>query len=155
MEILQPPGWKRPKGYSNGIAASGRMVFVAGQIGWNADEEIESDDFAEQFRQALANIVAVLAEAVEGASEEDVPPAEVAEQVIATAEEAAPESELTLGDCTAWVADPGTVLDGERAEECAAMIAAAVGACEGLDCFGEGAGAVEEPAPATTAPLRC
>ena len=66
MEILQPPGWKRPKGYSNGIAASGRMVFVAGQIGWNADERIESDDFAEQFRRALANIVAVLAEADAG-----------------------------------------------------------------------------------------
>ncbi len=66
MEILQPPGWKRPKGYSNGVAASGRMVFVAGQIGWNADEEIESDDFAVQLRQALANIVAVLAEAGAG-----------------------------------------------------------------------------------------
>ena len=66
MEILQPPGWKRPKGYSNGVAASGRMVFVAGQIGWNADEQIESDDFAEQFRQALANIVAVLGEAGAG-----------------------------------------------------------------------------------------
>lgn len=66
MEILQPPGWKRPRGYSNGIAASGRMVFVAGQIGWNANEEIESDDFADQFRQALANIVAVLAEAGAG-----------------------------------------------------------------------------------------
>lgn len=66
MEILQPPGWKRPKGYSNGIAASGRMVFVAGQIGWNAEERIESDDFADQFRQALANIVAVLAEAGAG-----------------------------------------------------------------------------------------
>ena len=66
MEILQPPGWKRPRGYSNGIAASGRMVFVAGQIGWNADQEIESDDFADQFRQALANIVAVLGEAGAG-----------------------------------------------------------------------------------------
>ena len=52
MEILQPPGWQRPKGYSNGVAASGRMVFVAGQVGWNADEEFESDVFAEQFRQA-------------------------------------------------------------------------------------------------------
>ena len=63
MEILQPPGWKRPRGYSNGVAASGRMVFVAGQIGWNENEEIESDDFADQFRRALENIVAVLAEA--------------------------------------------------------------------------------------------
>ncbi len=66
MEILQPPGWRRPKGYSNGVAASGRMVFVAGQVGWNADEAFESDVFAEQFRQALANIVAVLNEAGAG-----------------------------------------------------------------------------------------
>ncbi len=66
MEILQPPGWRRPKGYSNGVAASGRMVFVAGQVGWNADEEFESDVFAEQFRRALANIVAVLNEAGAG-----------------------------------------------------------------------------------------
>lgn len=66
MEILQPPGWRRPKGYSNGVAASGRMVFVAGQVGWNADEEFESDVFADQFRQALANIVAVLNEAGAG-----------------------------------------------------------------------------------------
>ena len=66
MEILQPPGWQRPKGYSNGVAASGRMVFVAGQVGWNADERFESDVFADQFRQALANIVAVLNEAGAG-----------------------------------------------------------------------------------------
>ena len=66
MDILQPPGWKRPKGYSSGVAASGRMVFVAGQIGWNADEIFESDGFADQFRQALVNIVAVLAEAGAG-----------------------------------------------------------------------------------------
>ncbi len=66
MEILQPPGWKQPRGYSNGVAASGRMVFVAGQVGWNADEVFESDDFVDQFRQALANIVAVLGEAGAG-----------------------------------------------------------------------------------------
>ena len=66
MEILQPPGWRRPRGYSNGVAASGRMVFVAGQVGWNADEEFESDVFADQFRQALANVVAVLNEAGAG-----------------------------------------------------------------------------------------
>lgn len=66
MEILQPPGWKRPKGYSNGVAASGRMVFVAGQVGWNADERFESDIFADQFRQALINVVAVLHEAGAG-----------------------------------------------------------------------------------------
>ena len=62
MDMLNPPGWPRPKGYSNGIAASGRMVFVAGMIGWNANEEFETDDFAGQFRQALENIVAVLKE---------------------------------------------------------------------------------------------
>ncbi len=66
MEILQPPGWKRPKGYSNGVAASGRMVFIAGQVGWNADEVFESDVFADQFRQALINVVAVLHEAGAG-----------------------------------------------------------------------------------------
>jgi enamine deaminase RidA (YjgF/YER057c/UK114 family) len=63
MQILQPPGWKRPRGYSNGIAARGRMVFVAGQIGWNAEERFESSDLAGQARKALANVVAVLAEA--------------------------------------------------------------------------------------------
>ena len=62
MEILQPPGWPRPRGYSNGISASGRLVFVAGQVGWNADQEFDSDDFAHQFRQALLNIRAVLSE---------------------------------------------------------------------------------------------
>lgn len=66
MQILQPPGWKRPKGYSNGIAASGRQVYVAGMVGWNADEEFETDDFAGQFRQALSNICAVLKEAGAG-----------------------------------------------------------------------------------------
>jgi enamine deaminase RidA (YjgF/YER057c/UK114 family) len=58
---LQPPGWARPRGYANGIAAEGRQVFVAGQIGWDAQQEFVSDDFAAQARQALANIVAVLA----------------------------------------------------------------------------------------------
>ena len=66
MEILQPPGWVRPKGYSNGVAASGRMVFVAGQIGWDGNEEVVSDVFADQFRQALLNICAILAEAGAG-----------------------------------------------------------------------------------------
>ncbi len=65
-QILQPPGWPRPKGYVNGIVASGRMVFVAGQVGWNAEERFESDDFVTQARQALENIVAVLAEAGAG-----------------------------------------------------------------------------------------
>lgn len=63
FEILQPEGWAPPRGYSNGIVAEGRLVFVAGQIGWNAQGEFESDDLVEQARQALANIVAVLAEA--------------------------------------------------------------------------------------------
>jgi enamine deaminase RidA (YjgF/YER057c/UK114 family) len=63
MQILQPPGWARPRGYSNGIVAEGKLVFVAGQIGWNADQQFETHDFAEQTRQALQNICAVLAEA--------------------------------------------------------------------------------------------
>jgi enamine deaminase RidA (YjgF/YER057c/UK114 family) len=63
MQILQPPTWIKPRGYSNGIAAAGRMVFVAGQVGWNARGEFETSDFVGQARQALANIVAVLAEA--------------------------------------------------------------------------------------------
>ena len=67
MEILLPEGWARPKGYSNGIAAEGRMVFVAGQIGWNAREEFESLDFVQQLDQALLNTLAVLAEAGAGA----------------------------------------------------------------------------------------
>ena len=63
MKILQPAGWVKPRGYSNGIAATGRMVFVAGQVGWNAAGEFETSDFVSQARRALSNIVAVLAEA--------------------------------------------------------------------------------------------
>jgi enamine deaminase RidA (YjgF/YER057c/UK114 family) len=63
MEILQPPGWARPRGYANGVAASGRMVFVSGMIGWDGQGVFHTDDFAGQARQALRNIVAVLAEA--------------------------------------------------------------------------------------------
>ena len=62
LRVLQPPAWARPTGYANGISASGRLVFVAGQIGWNANCEFESDDFVAQTAQALSNIVAVLAE---------------------------------------------------------------------------------------------
>jgi enamine deaminase RidA (YjgF/YER057c/UK114 family) len=62
MQQLNPPGWKRPKGYSNGISAEGRFVFVAGMVGWNAEEKFESDNFVTQFRQALVNTVAVLKE---------------------------------------------------------------------------------------------
>ena len=65
-QALTPPGWPRAKGYSNGITAEGRMIFVAGLIGWNEKEEIVSDDFVEQFHQALTNIKAVLAEAGAG-----------------------------------------------------------------------------------------
>jgi len=63
MQILQPPGWAKPKGYSNGVAAKGRFVFVAGQVGWTPEGRFAATDFVGQARQALANIVAVLAEA--------------------------------------------------------------------------------------------
>jgi enamine deaminase RidA (YjgF/YER057c/UK114 family) len=66
MKILQPPGWATPKGYANGVAARGTLVFVGGQIGWNADQQFESDDFIVQTGQALANVVAVLREAGAG-----------------------------------------------------------------------------------------
>jgi enamine deaminase RidA (YjgF/YER057c/UK114 family) len=61
--VLQPAGWAPAKGYANGVEASGRQVFVAGQIGWNPASVFESDDLVDQVRQALANVVAVLAEA--------------------------------------------------------------------------------------------
>lgn len=61
LRILQPPGWPQPKGYANGILAEGRFVFVGGQIGWDSDGLFPTD-FAGQLRQALKNIVAVLAE---------------------------------------------------------------------------------------------
>lgn len=61
-QILQPEGWARPRGYSNGVAARGRQIFVAGQIGWNAQCKFEATDFVGQFRQALENVVAVLAQ---------------------------------------------------------------------------------------------
>ena len=65
-KILQPPGWAAPRGYVNGVAASGTAIFVAGQIGWNARCEWESDDLVAQVRQALLNVRAVLAEAGAG-----------------------------------------------------------------------------------------
>ena len=61
LRTLQPEGWAKPRGYSNGIAGRGTAVFVAGQVGWNAQGQFETDDFAGQVRQALRNIVAVLA----------------------------------------------------------------------------------------------
>jgi enamine deaminase RidA (YjgF/YER057c/UK114 family) len=64
--ILQPSGWAKPKGYANGIAATGKQIFIAGQIGWNGDCVFQTDDFVAQVEQALRNIVAVLAEANAG-----------------------------------------------------------------------------------------
>jgi enamine deaminase RidA (YjgF/YER057c/UK114 family) len=63
MQILQPPGWPRPRGYANGVAARGQLIFVAGMVGWDAEGRFVSDTLAGQARQALANVVAVLAEA--------------------------------------------------------------------------------------------
>jgi enamine deaminase RidA (YjgF/YER057c/UK114 family) len=63
MRILQPAGWAKPRGYSNGVAARGTLVFIAGQIGWDEACQFKAKDFAGQVRQALANIVAVLKEA--------------------------------------------------------------------------------------------
>jgi len=66
MHILQPPGWAPPRGYANGIAARGLTVFVGGQIGWNGQQQFESDDFVTQAKAALRNVLAVLAEAGAG-----------------------------------------------------------------------------------------
>ncbi len=63
MKCLQPPGWVRPKGYANGVAASGHTIFVSGMIGWDANAKLVSPDFVEQARQALRNVVEVLSEA--------------------------------------------------------------------------------------------
>jgi enamine deaminase RidA (YjgF/YER057c/UK114 family) len=63
MKTLQPPGWAAPKGYANGIAARGTLVFVGGQVGWDAEQRFASDEFVAQARQALHNVVAVLNEA--------------------------------------------------------------------------------------------
>jgi enamine deaminase RidA (YjgF/YER057c/UK114 family) len=66
MRILQPAGWPRPKGYSNGIEVRGRQVFVAGLVGWTAEERFEAQDLPGQFEQLLRNLVAILAEAGAG-----------------------------------------------------------------------------------------
>jgi len=63
MQTLQPPGWARPRGFANGVAASGTLVFIAGQVGWTGQGEWRERSFAGQFRQALENILAVLREA--------------------------------------------------------------------------------------------
>lgn len=64
--ILQPEGWAKPIGYANGVAATGRQIFVGGQIGWNGQCQFETDEFVGQVRQTLMNVVAVLAEAGAG-----------------------------------------------------------------------------------------
>ena len=66
LKILQPPGWAEPKGYANGVVARGAFVAIGGQIGWNAAQAFETDDFAAQLRQTLENVVAVLREAGAG-----------------------------------------------------------------------------------------
>jgi enamine deaminase RidA (YjgF/YER057c/UK114 family) len=63
MRVLLPPGWPRPRGYANGVLARGQMVFVAGMVGWDAEGVFHTDDLAGPARQALQNVVAVLAEA--------------------------------------------------------------------------------------------
>jgi enamine deaminase RidA (YjgF/YER057c/UK114 family) len=70
MKTLLPPGWPRPKGYANGIAARGRLITTAGVVGWNAREEFETDELAGQFRQVLVNTLAILAE--DGAGPEHI-----------------------------------------------------------------------------------
>jgi enamine deaminase RidA (YjgF/YER057c/UK114 family) len=60
MKLLQPEGWLAPKGYANGVAARGTMIFVGGQIGWTSQQDFESDDFIHQTKQALQNVLGVL-----------------------------------------------------------------------------------------------
>ena len=66
MKTLQPAGWDAPRGYANGVAARGTQIFVGGQIGWNAQQQFESDDFIAQTAQSLRNVLAVLQEAGAG-----------------------------------------------------------------------------------------
>ncbi len=66
MKTLQPAGWAAPRGYANGVAARGMQIFVGGQIGWNAQQQFESDDFIAQTAQSLRNVLAVLQEAGAG-----------------------------------------------------------------------------------------
>lgn len=70
MKVLHPEGWPRPKGYANGISASGRMIFTAGVVGWNENEHFESASLTGQFEQALRNILAILEE--DGAGPEHI-----------------------------------------------------------------------------------
>ena len=100
MKPLQPKGWPRPKGYSNGISASGRMIFTAGIIGWDENEMIVSHRLDEQFRQALRNIVAILAE--DGAAAEHIVRLTVyitdRDQYLAQRDELAPMWKSIMGD---------------------------------------------------------
>ena len=66
MKFLQPDDWAPARGYANGVVAEGKMIFLGGQVGWNAKQEFESDDFIDQFRQTLVNIVTLLEEAQAG-----------------------------------------------------------------------------------------
>lgn len=66
MRVLQPANWARPRGYANGVEAHGRMIFVAGQIGWDKNQSFQAKDFIGQFEQTLMNILAVLREAGAG-----------------------------------------------------------------------------------------
>lgn len=66
LQRLQPPNWAEPKGYANGIAARGTLIFVGGQIGWNAQQQFETDDFIAQTAQALRNVLAILHQAGAG-----------------------------------------------------------------------------------------
>ena len=70
MKTLLPAGWPRPKGYANGVSARGRTIFTAGVVGWDAEERFAAEDLAGQFRQVLANIVAILGE--DGAGPEHI-----------------------------------------------------------------------------------
>jgi enamine deaminase RidA (YjgF/YER057c/UK114 family) len=70
MKVLQPPGWPRPKGYSNGISATGRLIVTGGVVGWDETETFVSDTLSGQFEQVLRNIVAILAE--DGAGPEHI-----------------------------------------------------------------------------------
>ena len=66
MKFLQPDDWAPARGYANGVVVEGKMIFLGGQVGWNAKQEFESDDFIDQFRQTLVNIVTLLEEAQAG-----------------------------------------------------------------------------------------
>jgi enamine deaminase RidA (YjgF/YER057c/UK114 family) len=63
MQTLQPPTWAKPRGFANGIAATGKLVFIAGQVGWTGEGKWEARDFAGQFKQALKNCIDVVAQA--------------------------------------------------------------------------------------------